>query len=58
LREINNVFSSRGINIAAEYLQTDTEIGYVIIETESELDSSVINELKQIPYTIRTRIIY
>jgi D-3-phosphoglycerate dehydrogenase len=58
LREINNVFSSRGINIASEYLQTDPEIGYVIIETESELDSSVINELKQIPYTIRTRIIY
>jgi len=58
LREINNIFSSRGINISAEYLQTDLDIGYVIMETDSELDSSVINDLKNIPYTIRTRMLY
>lgn len=58
LKEVNNFFSSRGINISAEYLQTDPEIGYVIIETESELDPSVINALRKIPHTIRTRIIY
>jgi len=58
LREINDFFSSRGINISAEYLQTDPEIGYVIIETDSELDSSVLKELKNIQHTIRTRILY
>jgi D-3-phosphoglycerate dehydrogenase / 2-oxoglutarate reductase len=58
LREINNVFSSRNINISAEFLQTDSEIGYVIIETESELNTSVLKELRDIPHTIRTRIIY
>jgi len=58
LKEVNNFFSSRGINISAEYLQTDPEIGYVIIETESELDSTVIKDLRNIPHTIRTRIIY
>lgn len=58
LKELNNFFSSRGINISAEYLQTDPEIGYVIIETESELDPSVINALRKIPHTIRARIIY
>jgi len=58
LRELNDFFSSRGINISAEYLQTDPDIGYVIIETDSELDASVIKELKNIPYTIRTRILY
>lgn len=58
LKEVNNFFSSRGINISAEYLQTDPDIGYVIIETESELDSTAIRELKNIPNTIRTRIIY
>ncbi|HEX2920519.1 MAG TPA: phosphoglycerate dehydrogenase [Bacteroidales bacterium] len=58
LREINNVFSSQGINISAEYLQTDNEVGYVIIETESELDVSVLMDLRNIPHTIRTRIIY
>ena len=58
LREVNNYFSSRGINISAEYLQTDPYIGYVIIETESELDPSVVKDLKKIPHTIRVRILY
>jgi D-3-phosphoglycerate dehydrogenase / 2-oxoglutarate reductase len=58
LREVNNFFSSKGINISAEYLQTDPDIGYVILETESELDYSVLKELKNIPHTIRARILY
>ena len=58
LREVNNFFASRGINISAEYLQTDPDIGYVIMETESELDSSVIKDLRNIPHTLRARILY
>jgi len=58
LRELNNYFATRGINISAEYLQTDPEIGYVIVETESELDSSVLKDLKNIPHTVRARILY
>lgn len=58
LRAVNDFFSSRNINISAEYLQTDSEIGYVIIETESGLDPSVLRELKDIPHTIRARILY
>jgi D-3-phosphoglycerate dehydrogenase / 2-oxoglutarate reductase len=58
LREINQYFSSRGINISAEYLQTDPDIGYVIMETDSELGPSVLQDLKNIPSTIRVRILY
>jgi D-3-phosphoglycerate dehydrogenase len=58
LRGINSYFSSRGINISAEYLQTDPEIGYVIMETDSELGPSVLQDLKNIPSTIRVRILY
>lgn len=58
LGEINHYFSSRGINISAEYLQTDAELGYVILETESELDASVVKDLRNIPHTIRVRILY
>ncbi|HZY26195.1 MAG TPA: phosphoglycerate dehydrogenase [Bacteroidales bacterium] len=58
LGEINHYFSSRGINISAEYLQTDAEIGYVIIETDTDLDPSVLKDLKNIPNTIRVRILY
>jgi D-3-phosphoglycerate dehydrogenase / 2-oxoglutarate reductase len=58
LREVNNSFTSRGINISAEYLQTDPDIGYVILETESELDNSVLKELKNIQHTIKTRMVF
>ncbi len=58
MREINNIFSSRGINISAQYLQTDADIGYVIIETESDLDASLVRELKNVPHTIRIRILF
>jgi D-3-phosphoglycerate dehydrogenase / 2-oxoglutarate reductase len=58
LREINDFFTSRSINISAEYLQTDPEIGYVIVDTESELNSAVLKGLKNIPHTIRARMVY
>ena len=58
LKEVNYVFTSKGINIAGEYLQTDPEIGYVIIDTESRLGSGIIDELKAIEGTIRVRMLY
>ncbi len=58
LRQVNYVFTSRGINIAGEYLQTDSEIGYVIVDTESCLGSEIIDELKAIRGTIRVRMLY
>jgi len=58
LKEVNYVFTSKGINIAGEYLQTDPEIGYVIIDTESRLSSSILDELREIEGTIRVRMLY
>lgn len=58
LKEVNYVFTSRGINIAGEYLQTDPEVGYVIIDTESRLGSEIIDELKAIKGTIKVRMLY
>jgi D-3-phosphoglycerate dehydrogenase / 2-oxoglutarate reductase len=58
LKEVNYAFTSKGINIAGEYLQTDPEIGYVIIDTESRLDNNILQELRNIEGTIRVRMIY
>lgn len=58
LKEVNYVFTSKGINIAGEYLQTDPEIGYVIIDTESRLSNSILDELRAIRGTIRVRMLY
>jgi D-3-phosphoglycerate dehydrogenase len=58
LKEVNYVFTSKGINIAGEYLQTDPEVGYVIIDTESCLSTSILKELRAIKGTIRVRMLY
>jgi D-3-phosphoglycerate dehydrogenase / 2-oxoglutarate reductase len=58
LKELNAYFSSKGINISAEYLQTDSDIGYVILETDSDFDYTVLQDLKNIQHTIRARILY
>lgn len=58
LKEINYLFTSKGINIAAQYLQTDPEVGYVIIDTESCLSAGILKELKAIKGTIRARMLY
>jgi D-3-phosphoglycerate dehydrogenase / 2-oxoglutarate reductase len=58
LKDINHVFTSKGINIAAQYLQTDPEIGYVIIDAETSHCEKLVDELKAIPHTIRARMLY
>jgi D-3-phosphoglycerate dehydrogenase len=58
LKEVNYLFTSKGINIAAEYLQTDSDIGYVIIDTDSNLDIGILKELRAIEGTIRARMLY
>ncbi|MDD2381197.1 MAG: phosphoglycerate dehydrogenase [Mariniphaga sp.] len=58
LKNINFVFTNKGINIAAQYLQTDVEIGYVIIDAECNNCDKILKELKAIPNTIRARMLY
>jgi D-3-phosphoglycerate dehydrogenase / 2-oxoglutarate reductase len=58
LKDINYVFTAKDINIASQFLQTDAEIGYVIIDTESQAGDIILEELKKIPHTIRARMLY
>ncbi len=59
LRSINEVFSSRGVNIAAQSLQTDGDIGYVVVEADLGAESTLLLEpLRAIEGTIRARLVY
>ncbi|MDT8409113.1 MAG: phosphoglycerate dehydrogenase [Wenzhouxiangellaceae bacterium] len=55
LQAINNVLSEAGINIAGQYLQTLPDVGYVVMDVETDDAGPVIRGLKNIPATIRTR---
>jgi len=59
LRRINEVFSSRNLNISAQYLQTDAEFGYVVVDVDGKVDESeMISELQALDGTIRARFLY
>ncbi len=60
LRAVNDVFSRQQINVAAQYLQTRDQVGYVVIDIEADPDASsrALQELKQIPNTLRARVLY
>lgn len=58
LTKINQVFVEQNINIAAEYLQTDAKIGYVVIDIETEDTAPLLAKLKQIDGTIRARVLF
>ncbi|MCG9695635.1 phosphoglycerate dehydrogenase [Shewanella sp. Isolate11] len=58
LIKINQAFAEKGINIAAQYLQTTAEIGYVVMEVDSDQAEEALEELKAIDGTIRTRLLF
>lgn len=58
LNKITRIFTSRNLNIAAQYLQTDAYVGYVIIDIDQKNNSDeIMRELREIPETIKTRML-
>lgn len=55
---INQVFSESGINITAQYLQTMSDIGYVVIDVESEYSELALQRLREIEGTLRCRVLF
>ena len=61
LSQVNAIFSARRINIAGEYLQTTSKIGYVVIDVEDGGRGETMEVkrlLDEVDGTIRTRILY
>ena len=58
--KLNNIFSSLGMNIASQFLQTDGEVGYVVIEADGTREDceQVLEEIRALEGTLRARIIY
>jgi D-3-phosphoglycerate dehydrogenase len=58
LTKINETFARHGINISGQYLQTNSEIGYVVIDIDSLDQELALNELKAIPGTLKARVLH
>ncbi len=58
LSSINQVFGNAGINIAAQFLQTDESIGYVVIDVSADSSEEAMDALQTIEHTIKVRRLF
>ncbi|HQF27328.1 MAG TPA: phosphoglycerate dehydrogenase [Bacteroidia bacterium] len=58
LSQVNGVLSKMKVNILGQYLQTNREIGYVVLDIDKKSSSKAMGELKKVKNTIRTRDLY
>ncbi len=52
LAQINSILGEKNINIAAQQLKTNENIGLVVTDVDGKVSDSVLNALKNIPHTI------
>jgi D-3-phosphoglycerate dehydrogenase len=58
LSEINTQLSKNNINILAQYLKTNDEIGYVVLDVDKKLSKQALELLKEVKATIKVRLLY
>lgn len=58
LSEINTRLSSTKINILGQYLKTNEQIGYVVLDVDKGLSKNAFELLKKVKATIKVRMLY
>lgn len=58
LSEINRLLAENNINIVGQYLNTNSEIGYAVIDISKNLTAETIDKLRLVQHTIKSRIVY
>lgn len=58
LSEINRTLSEHHINILGQYLKTNDEIGYVVLDLDKKLSKNASDLLKLVKGTIKVRVLY
>lgn len=58
LSAINSELSNNGINILGQYLKTNDEVGYVVLDLDKKLSNKAAEILKQVKGTMKVRLLY
>lgn len=62
LTRVNQILADENLNVSGQYLQTDSSVGYVVIDIETADDGQqadlLLLQLREIPGTIRARVLY
>jgi len=57
LSQINGIFAKNNVNVVAQYLRTNEQIGYAIADVDREYKESLFEDLRQVSNTIKVRIV-
>lgn len=58
LAELNRALSAAGLNILGQHLKTDERTGYVITDVDRDYDPEVLKALRDLPGTVRFRMLH
>lgn len=58
LSAINTQLSKHNINIVGQYLKTNDEIGYVVLDVDKKLSAQALELLKEVKGSIKVRMLY
>jgi len=58
LSDINGLLSSMKVNILGQYLKTNSDIGYVVVDVDRRTSSKVLEALSKVRNTVRVRQLY
>jgi D-3-phosphoglycerate dehydrogenase len=58
LRAVNQIISDLGVNIQAQALATDADIGYLVLDTDRSFSAEVKTAIEALSTSIKTRILY
>jgi D-3-phosphoglycerate dehydrogenase len=58
LSDINTALSKSKINIVGQYLKTNEQIGYVVVDVDKKLSNHAAQVLKEVPNSIKVRLLY
>jgi D-3-phosphoglycerate dehydrogenase len=58
LSKLHGVVARLGANIWAEYLRTNEQVGYVVLDVDPLEGTALLDELRAMPETIRVRALY
>lgn len=58
LSAINTELSKHNINIVGQYLKTNDDIGYVVLDVDKQLSNKALTLLREVKETIKVRMLY
>ena len=58
MAQVNKILAKHQVNIVAQFLMTNVQIGYVITDINAEYDKALLKDLKKIENTLKFRVLY